>query len=205
MLDEFDMMLRRARANNADRRDWQYVACGAAVIAAVTASVLVVPGFAGTLGGALALLMMAIAVIDARSFIIPDPLVLAALALGCLDAWMMQSGTSAPLALLVAVLRGLGVAAAFWALRAAYVHLRGRQGIGLGDVKLAAVAGIWLDFFAIVLAIEIAALAALTIALTRALRGRPVSGKTAMPFGLFFAPAIWACWLLERSILQASF
>jgi leader peptidase (prepilin peptidase) / N-methyltransferase len=149
--------------------------------------------------------MIAIAVIDARSFIIPDPLVLAALALGCLDAWMIQSGTSAPLDLLVAVVRGLGVTAAFWTLRAAYVHLRGWQGIGLGDVKLAAVAGIWLDFFAIVLAIEIAALAALTIVLTRALRGRRVTGRTAMPFGLFFAPAIWFCWLLERSILQASF
>jgi leader peptidase (prepilin peptidase) / N-methyltransferase len=198
-------MLTRARANNADRRDWQYIAGGAAAIVAVTTSVLVVPGFAGTLGGALGLIMIAIAIIDARRFIIPDPLVLAALALGCLDAWVIQSGTSAPLDLLVAVLRGLGVAAAFWTLRAAYVHLRGWQGIGLGDVKLAAVAGIWLDFFAIVLAIEIAALAALTIALTRALRGRRMTGRTAMPFGLFFAPAIWVCWLLERSILQASF
>jgi leader peptidase (prepilin peptidase)/N-methyltransferase len=205
MLENSTRMLTRARANHAVRRDWQYVACGAAVIVAVTASVLVVPGFAGILGAALALMMMAVAVIDARSFIIPDRLVLAALALGCLDAWMIQSATSAPLGLLLAVLRGLGVTAAFWTLRAAYVRLRGREGIGLGDVKLAAVAGIWLDFFAIVLAIEIAALAALTIALTRALRGRRVTGATAMPFGLFFAPDIWACWLLERSILQASF
>jgi leader peptidase (prepilin peptidase) / N-methyltransferase len=198
-------MITRARANNADRRDWQYIAGGAAAIVAVTTSMFVVPGLAGTLGGALGLIMIAIAVIDAGSFIIPDPLVLAALALGCLDAWMIQSGTSAPLDLLVGVVRGLGVTAAFWTLRAAYVHLRGWQGIGLGDVKLAAVAGIWLDFFAIVLAIEIAALAALTIVLTRALRGRRVTGRTAMPFGLFFAPAIWVCWLLERSILQASF
>jgi leader peptidase (prepilin peptidase)/N-methyltransferase len=205
MLDNSTRMLTRARANNALRRDWHYVAGGAAVIVAVAASVLVVPGFAGILGGTLGLLMIAIAVIDARSFIIPDRLVFGALALGCLDAWMMQSGSSAPLSLLIAVLRGLGIAAAFWTLRAAYGHLRGRQGIGLGDVKLAAVAGIWLDFFTIVLAIEIAALAALTIALTRALRGRRVTGTTAMPFGLFFAPAIWVCWVLERSILQASF
>jgi leader peptidase (prepilin peptidase)/N-methyltransferase len=189
----------------ADRRGWQYAACGAAVIVAVAASVLVVPGFAGVLGGALALVMIAIAVIDARNFIIPNKLVLAALALGCLDAWMAQSGASAPVALLVAVLRGLGVAVAFWILRAGYVRLRGREGIGLGDIKLAGVAGIWLDLLAIALAIEIAALAALAVVLLRALRGRRVTGTTPVPFGLFFAPAIWICWLLERSILQAAF
>jgi len=205
MLDEFDTMLRRARANNADRRDWPCVACGAAVIDDVTASVLVVPGFAGTLGGALALVMMAVAVIDARDFIIPDKLVLVALALGCLDAWMVQSEAAAPAALLVAVVRGVGVAVAFWILREAYVRLRGREGIGLGDIKLAAVAGVWLDLPAVALAIEIAALAALTIVLIRALRGRRVTGKTPIPFGLFFAPAIWIGWLLERSILQAAF
>jgi leader peptidase (prepilin peptidase)/N-methyltransferase len=85
------------------------------------------------------------------------------------------------------------------------VRLRGREGIGLGDIKLAAVAGVWLDLPAVALAIEIAALAALTIVLIRALRGRRVTGKTPIPFGLFFAPAIWIGWLLERSILQATF
>jgi len=199
------MLNARVRMTLADWRGWQYAACGAAVIVAVAASVLVVPGFAGALGGVLALVMMAVALIDARTFIIPDKLVVVALALGCLDAWMVQSEAAAPAALLVAVLRGLGVAVAFWLLREAYVRLRGREGIGLGDIKLAAVAGVWLDLPAVALAIEIAALAALTIVLIRALRGRRVTGKTPMPFGLFFAPAIWIGWLLERSILQAAF
>jgi leader peptidase (prepilin peptidase) / N-methyltransferase len=199
------MLNARVRMTLADWHGWQYAACGATIIGAVAASVLVVPGFAGVLGGVFALVMMGVAVIDARNFIIPDKLVLAALALGCLDAWMVQSGAAAPAALLVAVLRGLGVAVAFWLLREAYVRLRGREGIGLGDIKLAAVAGVWLDLPAIALAVEIAALAALTIVLIRALRGRRVTGKTPMPFGLFLAPAIWIGWLLERSILQAAF
>src|SRR5260221_2244294 len=140
------MLNARVRMTLTDRRGWEYAACGAAVIVAVAASVLVVPGFAGALGGVLALVMMAVAVIDARNFVIPDKLVLAALALGCLDAWMVQSEAAAPAALLVAVVRGVGVAVAFWILREAYVRLRGREGIGLGDIKLAAVAGGWLEF-----------------------------------------------------------
>ena len=144
--------------------------------------------------------MIAIAIIDARRFIIPDKLVLAALALGFVDAWLAQSEVSAPAALVVAALRGFGLAIAFWILRAAYLRLRGQEGIGLGDVKLAAVAGVWLDLLAISWAIEIAALAALTVVLIRARRGRRVTGKTPVPFGLFFAPAIWIGWLLERGL-----
>jgi leader peptidase (prepilin peptidase) / N-methyltransferase len=187
------------------RQTFGYLALGAAVIAAIAASVLSVPGLAGVLGGALAVAMLAIAVIDARRFIIPDKLVLVALALGLLDAWLVQSEASAPAALLVAALRGLGLAVTFWILRAAYLRLRGQEGIGLGDVKLVAVAGVWLDLLAIALAIEIAALAALTVMLIRALRGKRVTGKTPVPFGLFFAPAIWIAWLWERSIFPTVF
>jgi leader peptidase (prepilin peptidase)/N-methyltransferase len=197
--------LGRLRMTDRDLRIWKYAAFGAAVIGVAVASVLSVAGPAGVLGGGLAVTMLAIAVIDARRFIIPDKLVLAALALGLLDAWLVQSDGSAPAALLVAALRGLGLAVAFWILRAAYLRLRGQEGIGLGDVKLAAVAGVWLALLAIALAIEIAALAALTVVLIRALRGKRVTGKTPVPFGLFFAPAIWIAWLLERSILQMAF
>src|SRR5262249_21709912 len=115
-----------------------YVAIGAAIIAAVAASMLSVPGLAGVLGAALAGTMIAIAVIDARRFIIPDKLVLTALAVGIVDAWIVQSEASASAALLAAALRGLGLALAFWILRAVYLRLRGQEGIGLGDVKLAA-------------------------------------------------------------------
>ena len=182
-----------------------HAAFGAAAIAAVAASVLAVPGLAGVLGAALAVTMLSIAVIDARRFIIPDKLVLAALALGLFDAWLVQSEGSAAAALFAAALRGVGLAVAFWILRAVYLRLRGQEGIGLGDVKLAAVAGLWLDLAAIALAIEIAALAALTVVLIHALRGRRVTGKTPVPFGLFFAPAIWIAWLLERSVLAPAF
>jgi leader peptidase (prepilin peptidase) / N-methyltransferase len=58
----------------------------AAGLACVVASLSVSPDANGMLGATLAALMLAIAAVDARKFIIPDPLVLAALALGLLRA-----------------------------------------------------------------------------------------------------------------------
>jgi leader peptidase (prepilin peptidase)/N-methyltransferase len=72
------------------------------------------------------------------------------------------------------------------------------QGLGLGDVKLAFVAGAWLDWLTIPLAIQLAAFAALSAFLVRQLvSGQSMSATNRMPFGLFLAPAIWICWLLE--------
>src|SRR5215217_8940544 len=62
------------------------LALGLIVVAAVAASLAAAPDPRGVLGAALALLMLAIAVIDARRFIIPNELVVAALALGLLHA-----------------------------------------------------------------------------------------------------------------------
>jgi leader peptidase (prepilin peptidase) / N-methyltransferase len=169
----------------------------------VTASVLAAPGFSGWFGASLAFVMFAIASIDVRYFTIPDNLVLVALALGLLNAAIAQPEPSA--ALMAAILRGLALALGFWMLRRAYLWLRGREGMGLGDVKLAMVAGIWLDWIAIIVAIEIAALAALAVIGLRALRGRRVTARTPVPFGSFLAPAIWLAWLMEVTVLQAMF
>src|SRR5262249_9639211 len=100
-----------------------------------------------------------------------------------------------------AMLRAAVLAACFFAIRELYYRIRGREGIGLGDVKLAAAAGAWLDWTAIPIAIEIAALTALaTIALRQLVRGRPLRATGRLPFGLFFAPAIWLGWLLGATL-----
>ena len=148
--------------------------------------------------------MIAIAVVDARLFIVPDSLVLAGLGLGLLQPFMVQSETFSA-AMISSLLRGLALALAFWSLRNVHMWLRKREGIGLGDVKLAAVAGVWLDWLAIILAVEIAALAALAIVAILAMRGRAITGETRVPFGCFFAPAIWLAWLLDIYFLQTVF
>ncbi len=191
----------RAMETPAKRNRIAYAVFAAAGSAAVLGSLLAAPGREGIFGAALALLMAAIAVIDARSFIIPDRLTLAAFALGLAHAASADLGTYLE-NIMLAALRGAMLAFAFYLLRAAYFRLRGRQGIGLGDVKLAAAAGAWLDWTLTPVAIEIAALAALAAyALRQVLTKRPFDRGAKLPFGLFFAPAIWLCWLTGVIIL----
>lgn len=95
-------------------------------------------------------------------------------------------------------LRAILLSLAFLGLRHVYHMLRQRDGLGLGDVKLAAVAGAWLHWQTIPIVIEIAALAALAAyAAHRYLAGRPFQATHRLPFGLFLAPAIWLGWLLD--------
>jgi leader peptidase (prepilin peptidase)/N-methyltransferase len=174
---------------------------GVVALAAVAASLWAAPGLRGALGAALALVMLAISVIDARRFIIPDTLSATALALALINA-ATQDWQTALAGIEAAVLRAAVLAASFLAIRAAYAWIRGRQGIGLGDVKLAAVAGAWLEWTTIPIAIEIAALAALaTVAVRQFARGRPLRALGRLPFGLFLAPAIWLGWLLDATVL----
>jgi leader peptidase (prepilin peptidase) / N-methyltransferase len=180
-------------------------------VAAVAASQAASPGVAGLMGAGLALTMLAIAAVDARRFIIPDSLNALGLALGMANAALLGAGVigeggsgdgSVLEGLAGAALRACGLALLFLLLRYLYAHLRGRQGIGLGDVKLAAVAGAWLGWNALPIAIEIAALSALVaVAIRRYALRRPVRVTTRLPFGLFFAPAIWVAWLLEATVL----
>ncbi len=167
-------------------------------------SVAATRGAPGWFGAGLALLMLAIATIDARSLIIPNGLNLAAFLLGLAAAALGPSPEVWPGAALgvgLAMIRAAVLGLAFLALRALYWRLRGREGIGLGDVKLAAVAGAWLDWPLMPVAVEIAALAALAVyALGRWAGQRPFDAAETLPFGLFFAPAIWICWLIETGV-----
>jgi leader peptidase (prepilin peptidase) / N-methyltransferase len=178
-----------------------FLLAGAALSVGIVASIVLVPDSRGAWGAGLAALMVAIAAIDARRFIIPDELTAAALALGLAYAAVEDADMWAE-ALAWAVLRGAVPALAFLGVRAAYRRWRGREGIGLGDVKLAGVAGVWLDWPTIPIAIEIAALAALGayVILHLYLR-RNVRRTTRLPFGLFLAPAIWIAWILQATLL----
>ena len=164
-------------------------------------SVALAPGLSGLLGGSLAVVMVAIAAVDAREFVIPNKLVLAGLVLGLLDIAIARAG---PVAVNVGscALRALLLAALFLGFRVTYRRIRGYDGLGLGDVKLAAVAGLWLDWLSAAIAIDIAALSALGFVLIGVARGRKVSRQTKVPFGLFFAPAIWLAWLLAVTIFR---
>jgi leader peptidase (prepilin peptidase)/N-methyltransferase len=170
----------------------------------VVASVSVQAGILGTLGAALAVVMIVIAAIDCRSFVIPDALSGTGLALALVQAAAENWATTEAILLAIgmAIVRGGVLAAVFLTIRSVYAQVRGREGIGLGDVKLAAVAGAWLDWQIMPIAVEIAACSALLVYVVRHLLfGRRLRAVERVPFGLFFAPAIWVAWLLQATLM----
>ena len=176
----------------------------AAALGAVGISLIAAPGLAGALGAMLALLMLGVLRADLASFIIPDKLVGAGLILALANA-LITTGLSWRFALVEgvvpALLRALATAGALLALRQIYFFWRQREGIGLGDVKLAGVAGAWLASPLIPIAFELAALGALGAYLVRQRsRARALRPDQRVPFGAFLAASIWLCWLLQAVI-----
>jgi leader peptidase (prepilin peptidase) / N-methyltransferase len=173
------------------------VALSFVLLAMCAASLAAAPGPDGLLGAFLAALMLAIAVTDYRRYIIPDELTAAAVALALLRAGVV--GPDADwLGVLWAAFRALAIAAPLLLLLAGYRHWRGRDGLGLGDIKLAAVAGAWLGWVTVFAVIELATLSALGAYIVSSyLRKRPLRATAFLPFGLFLAPAIWFGWLVE--------
>lgn len=140
------------------------------------------PGFIGffvvlcLLGGVLAL-------IDIRHGIIPDWLNLAIAGLGL--ARMAVAGGLADV--VEAACQGTAIGLMFWLLRRLYFTLRKIQGLGLGDVKFLAAAGIWTGISAIPLLLLIAALTALAAAGVMQRAGQDMTRRTSLPFGPFLA------------------
>jgi leader peptidase (prepilin peptidase)/N-methyltransferase len=176
---------------------WAFLLVG---IAGAAVSVVIAPGLGGLFGAGLALLMAWIAITDARRFRIPDGATAAGLGLGLLNAAFIDPEFPVD-AIARAGVRAALLAFAFWSLREIYLRLRKLEGIGLGDVKLAGVAGAWLEWSTIAISIEIAALTALVFyAIKKFAGGRAIKMTSRVPFGLFLAPAIWVGWLLEAML-----
>jgi leader peptidase (prepilin peptidase)/N-methyltransferase len=168
---------------------------GAGAIAIAGVSFAVLQPLAAAVSCALGWTMLAIAVSDARRFIVPDVLSLPAIPLGLLAAPLIGNEQSSPVTILMHLGAAAAAAAIFYAIRQIYFALRRHHGLGLGDVKLAAAAGAWTGFEGLSIVLLLACVAAMswTLATQAALRQR-VEPTTAVPFGAFLAPAIWLTW-----------
>jgi len=135
-------------------------------------------------------MLVALALLDARHFWLPDaltlPLAFCGFVLGpwCLPVAMQD--------------RWIGAAAGYGALMIValtYRRWRGRDGLGMGDAKLLGAIGAWSGWLALPLVLLLASVGGLLWALIAMLAGRDISGSTRLPLGTLLAlaagPAIW--------------
>jgi len=176
-------------------RSWEVRVCAILGVAFTGILVLVTPTLTALATGYLLFTMLLVMLIDSRHFIIPDVLSLPAIPAGILAACSAFPGSTEAI-LLDQVLAACVAGASLYAIRAIYGGVRGVEGLGLGDVKLAAAAGAWVGLEALPMTSLLATCAALTtILISNSIRGANSAGlKTAIPFGSFIAPAIVVMW-----------
>jgi len=135
-------------------------------------------------------LMIAGADVDARTFLLPDLITFGALFCGILAAPLLDT-TDPWTAALPAIVRAGGVAGVLALFRGGYGWIRKTEGLGLGDVKLAAAIGAWLPLEAIPLCFGLATSGALLTVMLARLNGQAVMRTTRIPLGAFLCPALW--------------
>jgi leader peptidase (prepilin peptidase)/N-methyltransferase len=169
--------------------------CGSVVVALVSAATLPWPDAVAS--SVLGALMVAGADVDARNFLLPD-LVTGGAALSGLAAASALDPFDPWLGLAMAAGGALLIGAALWLARWGYAQLRHREGIGLGDVKLAAAIGAWLPLDVVPVCFLLATSAALIAILMAHWRGRAVERTAKVPFGAFLCPALWLVYYSTR-------
>lgn len=164
----------------------------------MAAGLAFLPPLAAIATAILALLMALITLIDARHFIIPDLLSLPAIPLGAIASTAMFHADDWTGGLMESLLGAVLAGGSFYLLRALWFRLRGVEGLGLGDVKLAAAAGAWLGPGLLAPVCLVSALAGLVAVIVMALLpGRRLGMADQIPFGSFIAPVILLFWILR--------
>ncbi|HUS25629.1 MAG TPA: A24 family peptidase [Candidatus Binatia bacterium] len=144
-------------------------------------------GWGAPLGAALLLtwFLVALAVIDLHTQLLPDVLTLPLLWLGLLLS--LGGMFTGPAASIAGAAAGYGV---LWCIFQAYRLATGREGMGFGDFKLLAALGAWFGWQALVPIVLMASLAGAAVGIgLMAFRGR--DRVTAIPFGPFLAAGGW--------------
>ncbi|MFA5950911.1 MAG: A24 family peptidase [Hyphomicrobium sp.] len=149
---------------------------------------------------ALGLAMLAITATDLAEFRIPDWLSLPAICAGLLASGRFLNPNTDDLIAYPHAIAAVMGGGSLWAIAALYARLRGHDGLGFGDVKLAAAAGAWVGPDLLSLVVLLASSSALVAVLGTAwLRGQPVDLKGRVPFGAFLAPSIWIVWVIAAT------
>ena len=138
------------------------------------------PGLAALLAGIFILGLIALIFIDVAEQLLPDVLVFPLLVLGLLFNQFYGVGA------MNSLLGAFCAFAALWLVRTLYQLYSGIEGLGYGDLKLAAALGSWLGFAAVPGLLFIAFAGGVVFMAPLLLSGR-IDRKTAVPFGPFLA------------------
>lgn len=167
---------------------------GACVVGLISALSLPWPvAIASTLLGAL---MIAGADVDARTFLLPNVITYGALIGGVLAAPFLDPSGSWTAAVEASARAGI-VAGGLALFRSGYGWIRKTEGLGLGDVKLAAAIGAWLYLDAVPACFLLATGGALVTVVLARLSGQVVMSTTRIPFGAFLCPALWIVFFID--------
>ena len=135
-----------------------------------------------------ATVLLALALIDADTMLLPDSLTMPLLwagvlcaSLGVIQLPLVQSVWGAAL--------GYGV---LWFVHGAFKWFTGKQGMGAGDFKLLAALGAWLGWMALPVLVLIASLLGVVVALLMRWRGSLHAGEP-LPFGPYLVVAGLVC------------
>jgi leader peptidase (prepilin peptidase) / N-methyltransferase len=127
---------------------------------------------------------------DLASWRIPDALNLALLSGGLL--WAGLTGQ-----LFSGVLGGLWGFGASLLIRALYFKLRGRQGLGLGDVKFFGAAGVWVGWSGLPILLLISSVSALALVLGLQMAGRATTPGDRIAFGPHLSLGLMLVWMAK--------
>ena len=132
-------------------------------------------------------LLVALVLIDYDVQLLPDALTLPGFACALAAALLGPGARHA----LLGIAAGAGL---LWLVSEVYFRVRKIEGLGFGDVKLAAMFGALLGAPLTLLTVFLAAFAGSLVGAWLMLRGRG-GMRTALPFGVFLAPAAMIAWL----------
>lgn len=140
-------------------------------------------------------LLVTLTWIDLDFQLLPDALTLTGTLLGLTATLMLPQGAHHAL---YGLLIGSG---SLWLLGWLYEKVRGVEGMGFGDVKLAAMFGVVLGGTLTFLTLLLAALAGSVWGVVLMLRGRG-TGRTELPFGTLLAPAAMVSFLVGDRLVN---
>ncbi len=149
--------------------------------------------------GLLGFLCALLSWIDIRDGIIPDWINLAIAALGFANALLIGGSPAG----LEALAEGVVIGVVFLLLRRLYFLLRKVQGLGLGDVKFLAAAGLWVGIAGLPILLLIGTITALACAGLMQIAGRSLTRQTSMSFGPFLAIGLLFAYGFQQSWLFA--